>query len=83
MSAAAGKSSEPKSYAEAMEELERIVRELDSNNVDVDVLSARVQRAMELIAWCDERITAAEVAITEIAATFDADGEDEDDADDD
>lgn len=78
------KTSEPKGYAEAMEELEQIVRELDSRNVDVDVLSDRVKRAMQLIEWCDERISAAELTVSEIAATIGLtdDGPDDDDTDD-
>lgn len=76
------KTGEPKGYAEAMEELEQIVRELDSRNVDVDVLSDRVKRAMELIEWCDERISAAELTVSEIAATIGLTDDDSDDDDD-
>lgn len=81
------KTGDPKGYAEAMEELEQIVRELDSRNVDVDVLSDRVKRAMELIEWCDERISAAELTVSEIAATIglsdDVDDEDDDEEEED
>lgn len=74
---------EPKGYAEAMAELESILREIDSNSVDVDVLSARVQRASYLVDWCTERITAAQLTIDELVAAFDDDDIDDDSDDDD
>ena len=49
---------EPSGYAEAMREVETILGELDSNNVDVDVLATKVRRASYLITWCNERIAA-------------------------
>mgnify|MGYP003341078870 CR=1 FL=1 len=73
---------EPKGYAEAMAELESILREIDSNSVDVDVLSARVQRASYLVDWCTERITAAQLTIDELVAAFDDDDIDDDSDDD-
>lgn len=73
---------EPKGYAEAMAELESILREIDSNSVDVDVLSAKVQRASYLVDWCTERITAAQLTIDELVATFE-DDEDKFDEDED
>ena len=72
---------EPKGYAEAMSELETILREIDSNSVDVDVLSTKVQRASYLVDWCTGRITAAQLTIDELVASFGDD--DDDDLDDD
>lgn len=76
---------EPKGYAEAMSELESILREIDSNSVDVDVLSTKVQRASYLVDWCTERITAAQLTIDELVAAFEDDEElfDDDESDDD
>ncbi len=81
---------EPKGYAEAMSELEGILRELDSASVDVDVLSVKVQRASFLVEWCTSRITAAQATIDDLVAglpeddgDYDDAGDDEDDADDD
>ena len=81
---------EPKGYAEAMSELEGILRERDSASVDVDVLSVKVQRASFLVEWCTSRITAAQATIDDLVAglpeddgDYDDAGDDEDDADDD
>lgn len=77
---------EPKGYAEAMSELETILREIDSNSVDVDVLSTKVQRASYLVDWCTGRITAAQLTIDELVASFEEDDfgdDDDDDLDDD
>lgn len=77
---------EPKGYAEAMSELEMILREIDSNSVDVDVLSEKVQRASYLVDWCTGRITAAQLTIDELVASFGDDDfgdDDDDDLDDD
>lgn len=73
---------EPSGYAEAMAELESLLRELDSSTIDVDALSAKVQRASYLVEWCNERITAAQLTIDEMVAGF-AEDEDLDDVDDD
>ena len=73
---------EPSGYAEAMAELESILREIDSNTVDVDVLSAKVQRASYLVEWCTQRITAAQLTIDELVASFDDDDFDDNDVDD-
>ena len=43
-------------YAEALSELESILDELESDDVDVDVLAEHVKRASELIELCRDRI---------------------------
>jgi len=74
---------EPVGYAEAMSEVEAILRELDSAQVDVDVLSTKVARASYLIEWCNERITAAELVVENLVAGLAGDdGSDEDDVED-
>lgn len=79
---------EPKGYAEAMAEVESILAEMDSTSVDVDVLSARVERASFLINWCSERIASARMTVENLVADlveedFDEDGDEEDPDDDD
>lgn len=69
---------EPKGYAEAMAELESLLRDLDSSSVDVDVLSTKVTRASYLIDWCNERITSAQMTIDELVAGLDDDTDDDD-----
>ena len=55
-------------YAEALAELDTILDELESADVDVDRLADRVRRAAELIATCRERIGAARMQIDEVVA---------------
>ena len=83
---------EPKGYAEALRELEKILGEIDGPAVDVDVLASKVERASYLVTWCNDRITAAQFAIDEVVANLpdvdlgddeDFDDEDDDDEDDD
>ncbi|MEE8600503.1 exodeoxyribonuclease VII small subunit [Euzebya tangerina] len=63
---AATDAAEPSSYAEAEAELEQILEALESEQVDVDELSAHVARARELITWCRATVARAEVTITEL-----------------
>ncbi|WP_419918404.1 exodeoxyribonuclease VII small subunit [Candidatus Poriferisocius sp.] len=58
-------------YADALRELQEILAELEAENIDIDVLAARVERAAELIRVCRGRINAAEVRVKEIVAGLD------------
>ncbi len=58
-------------YATAVTELEGILAELERDNVDVDHLAERVQRAATLIALCRSRISAAQVQIERVVAELD------------
>ena len=60
-------------YAEALSELDTILRELEGSDVDVDRLAARVARAADLIAVCRDRIDAARLRIDDVIADLDAD----------
>lgn len=53
----------PAGYAAAVEELESILREIEGDAVDVDVLAGKVSRASVLIEFCRDRIRAAEAAV--------------------
>lgn len=44
-------------YSQAKRELEEIVTEIESNELDVDTLTQKVKRASELIAFCKEKLT--------------------------
>jgi exodeoxyribonuclease VII small subunit len=54
------------SYADAMEELESILAELERDDVDIDRLSERVARAAALIEFCRGRIESARLDVTRI-----------------
>ena len=58
-------------YAQALAELDTILRELEGSDVDVDRLADRVARAAHLIALCRERIGAARLSIDEVNADLD------------
>lgn len=59
-------------YADAVAELDQILRELEGSDVDVDRLAERVARASTLIALCRDRITNAQVEITRVTADLNA-----------
>ena len=50
---------------------EEILDQLEDDNIDVDVLSSKVERAAELIRLCRGRIRAAQISVEEIVAELD------------
>lgn len=69
----AGLDPEPAGYAEAVTELEEILRQIEDVDVDVDLLGERVTRAAALIEWCRGRILAAREAVDDATADLDDD----------
>jgi exodeoxyribonuclease VII small subunit len=72
------KASEP-GYGEAMAELETILDELEGDQLDVDLLAERVQRASELLKVCRTRIARAQHDVDRIVSDledFDASEDD-------
>ena len=59
-------------YAAAMRELEEILDELERDDLDVDVLATRVQRASELIKLCRERIARAQTDVDRIVVDLES-----------
>lgn len=59
-------------YADALRELDGILRELEGSDVDVDRLADRVARAGELITLCRDKIGAAELQIRQVTTDLDA-----------
>jgi exodeoxyribonuclease VII small subunit len=55
-------------YADAVAELEEILSELESEDVDVDLLATQVKRAADLIELCRGRLDLARTEITRIVA---------------
>ena len=45
-------------YAKAMAELESIVARMQSDNCDIDSLASYTTRAMELLKYCKQKLTA-------------------------
>ena len=61
-------------YADAMAELDSILDDLEDDDLDVDVLASRVERASELIRLCRDRIGAARVQVEKVVASLDTAG---------
>ena len=70
-------------YADAMHELEQVLRDLEGDDLDVDILASRVERASFLIGLCRKRIGAARVQVERVVANLDNEDEAETDAEDD
>lgn len=53
-------------YTDAYEELQQIVSDIEDGEITVDVLSAKVKRASELIKVCKEMLTSTEADVKKI-----------------
>jgi exodeoxyribonuclease VII small subunit len=62
-------------YADALAELEAILDELDGDEVDVDVLGARVRRAAELLRLCRSRIAGARFEVEQVVGELEDEAE--------
>jgi exodeoxyribonuclease VII small subunit len=57
---------ENETFTTAKKELEIIVKAIESGDMDVDVLTEKVKRASELIAFCKEKLTKTESELQKI-----------------
>ena len=64
--------SEEVGYADAMVELEAILDDLEDDDLDVDVLATKVERASTLIQVCRDRIGAARVQVERVVASLES-----------
>ena len=64
-------------YREAIEELETILRALETDAVDVDDLTARVERSAELIRLCRHKLRHAEASLDRVFDSLDEEEENE------
>ena len=69
-------------YREAIEELETILRALETDAVDVDDLTTRVERSAELIRLCRHKLRHAEASLDRVFDTLDDDDEADEPAED-
>ena len=53
-------------YEEAVKELEEIVRQMESDRLDIDVMSDRLKRAQELITICKSKLKKTDEEIRKI-----------------
>lgn len=56
------------SYAQAVAELEGIVRKMESDQCDIDSLSQLTERAVELLKFCKERLFKADKEVEKCLA---------------
>ena len=53
-------------YEEAYKELESIISDIEEGEIGVDVLSEKVKRAAELIAFCKQKLATTESDVQKI-----------------
>ena len=58
-------------FGSAMEELTRLVDQLESDTLDVDELTERVARAADLVQWCRDRLDADRYDVEQVLVRFD------------
>ena len=69
------------SFSQAMEELESVLRRLEGDEVDIDLLGRELGRAAELLELCRKKIRRAEVEVQQIVEAIEEDAADSDAAD--
>jgi len=60
------KAKKPKSYTNAIEEIENIIENIENNEIDIDKISDEINRATELFKYCKERLTKTEKDVENI-----------------
>ncbi len=61
------KGDEP-SYAEASAELEQLLQDIESGDIDLDVLADKVERAAALLQTCRQKLAATETKVKKVVA---------------
>ncbi len=61
---------ETMSYTQAVTELENILRTMQSDKCDIDLLACYTRRATELLESCRSRLTATDAELREILASL-------------
>lgn len=53
-------------YSQAIERLEKIVRQIDNNELEIDALSEKIKEANEIIAFCSAKLTKADAEVEKL-----------------
>ena len=53
-------------YLQAMERLEKIVRQIDNNELEIDALAEKIKEANEIIAFCTQKLTKADQEVEKL-----------------
>ncbi len=63
------------SFSQAMEELESVLRRIEGDEVDIDLLGRELGRAAELLEICRKKIRRAEVEVQQIVEAIEEDAD--------
>ena len=66
-------------YTSAITELEEIVKDIESGEIDVDVLTVKVKRASKLIKFCKDRLRNTQKEVEKTLVDIEGDGKAEED----
>ena len=58
-------------YSQALKELEKIVKEIESEEIDVDILAEKIKRASQLITFCKGKLRTAEDEVKKVLTEMD------------
>ncbi|MCK5081565.1 MAG: exodeoxyribonuclease VII small subunit [Candidatus Omnitrophica bacterium] len=61
-------------YSKSIEKLEEIIEKIESEEIDVDELSAKVKEAVSLIKTCKNKIEKAELEVKKVVDGFEDQG---------
>ncbi|ADV42164.1 exodeoxyribonuclease VII small subunit [Bacteroides helcogenes] len=53
-------------YSQAMARLEKIVSQIDNNELEIDVLAEKIKEANEIIAFCSDKLISADREIEKL-----------------
>ncbi len=62
-------------YSKAIEKLDEIMQKIESEEIDVDELSAKVKEAVTLIKLCKTKIEKAEMEVKQVVKDFEVEKE--------
>lgn len=62
-------------YSEAIEEVEKIINQIESNELDIDELTEKIRRASELLKFCKQKLHFTEEEIQKIIDQMQKDDE--------
>ncbi|BDX38419.1 exodeoxyribonuclease 7 small subunit [Tenuifilaceae bacterium CYCD] len=60
-------------YSEAISEIEQIVGQIESNELDIDELTEKIKRVSELLKFCKAKLRSTEEEVQKIMKDFEAD----------
>lgn len=55
-----------RTYSEAIAQLEKIVRQIDNNELEIDELAEKIKEANQIITFCKDKLTKADAEIEKL-----------------